>query len=67
MKMQAVRSSTIDVVGYDEETHKMRVSFRDDQKPKEFCHVPEHIFNAFMNARSKNRFYKRNIQDTFPC
>ena len=66
MKMQAVRSSTIDVVGYDEQSHKMRVSFRHD-KPKEFCHVPEQTFNAFINARSKNRFYRRHIQDAFPC
>ena len=67
MKMQAVRSSKIDVVGYDEQTHKMRVSFRHDEKPKEFCHVPEQVFNAFVNARSKNRYYKRNIEDAFPC
>jgi len=67
MKMQAVRSSTIDVVGYDEQTHTMRVSFRNDEKPQEFCHVPENIFNAFLHARSKNRFYKRNIRDVFPC
>lgn len=66
MKMLAVRSSTIDVVGYDEQTHKMRVAFR-DQQAKEFCHVPEQTFNAFINARSKNRFYKRHIQDAYPC
>ena len=66
MIMQEVKSSLIDVVGYDEQTHKMRVSFK-DEKPKEFCHVPEQIFHAFINARSKNRFYKRHIQDYFPC
>lgn len=66
MIMQEVKSSLIDVVGYDEQTHKMRVSFRQD-KPKEFCHVPEQIFQAFINARSKNRFYRRHIQDYFPC
>ena len=66
MIMQEVKSSLIDIVGYDEQTHKMRVSFRQD-KPKEFCHVPEQIFQAFINARSKNRFYRRHIQDFFPC
>lgn len=66
MKMQPVKSSTIDVVGYDEQTHKMRVSFRDNIA-REFCHVPEQTFNAFINARSKNRFYKRHIQDAYPC
>lgn len=66
MKMQAVKSSTIAVVGYDELTHKLRVSFRND-KPKDFCHVPEQTFQAFLNARSKNRFYKRHILACFPC
>jgi len=66
MKMQVVKSSTIDVVGYDEQNHKLRVSFRND-KPLDFCHVPEQTFHAFINARSKNRFYKRHIQGCFPC
>lgn len=66
MKIQPVKSSTIDVVGYDENTHKLRVSFRND-KPQEFCHVPEQTFEAFINARSKNRFFKRHIQNAFPC
>ena len=66
MKIQTVKSNAIDVVGYDDQTHKLRVSFRHD-KPKEFCHVPEKMFNDFINARSKNRFYKRHIQDSFPC
>ncbi len=66
MKMQAVKSSKISLIGYDEKTHKMRVSFRKD-KPADFCYVPEDIFSAFVNARSKNRFYKRHIQNHFPC
>ena len=66
MQMQPVKSSTIDVIGYDEQTHKLRVSFR-KEKSQDFCHVPEHVFTAFINARSKNRFYKRHIQDYFPC
>jgi len=66
MKMQAVRSSQIDVIGYDEQKHTMRVSFK-QEKPRDFCHVPEQIFAAFINARSKNRFYKRHIEDSFPC
>lgn len=66
MKMHPVKSSTIDIVGYDEQTHKMRIAFRDNQA-KEFCHVPEQTFEAFINARSKNRFYKRHIQDAYPC
>lgn len=66
MNMQSVKSSKIDVIGYDEETHKMRVSFREG-KLRDFCHVPEEIFAAFLNARSKNRFYKRHIEGCFPC
>jgi len=66
MKMQPVRSSKIYLIGYDEKTHKMRVSFRQN-KIAEFCYVPKDVFSAFLNARSKNRFYKRHIQNSFPC
>jgi len=66
MKMHPVESSKIDVIGYDEQTHKLRVSFR-EEKPRDFCHVPKNTFTAFLNARSKNRFFKRNIEDSFPC
>lgn len=66
MQMQSVKSSTIDVVGYDEQTHKLRVSFK-DQQARDFCHVPEDLFTAFLKARSKNRFYKRHLRDFFPC
>ena len=66
MKMHPVKSSKIDVICYDEQTHKLRVSFR-EEKPRDFCHVPENTFTAFLNARSKNRFFKRNIEDSFPC
>jgi len=64
--MQPVRSSKINLIGYDEITHKMRVAFRQN-KPAEFCYVPEDVFSAFLHARSKNRFYKRHIQNQFPC
>ncbi len=66
MKMHPVKSSTIDVVGYDEHTHKLRVAFKHD-RPADFCHVPEQIFQAFINARSKERFFKRHILGAFPC
>jgi len=66
MQMQSVKSSTIDVIGYDEQTHKLRVSFRDRQA-QDFCHVPEQLFTEFLNARSKNRFYRRHLKDSFPC
>lgn len=64
MKMQPVRSSKINLIGYDEKTHKMRVSFHQN-KATDFFHVPEDIFFAFLNARSKNRFFKRHIQNNF--
>jgi len=66
MDMQAVKSSKISLIGYDKQTHKMRVSFREN-KLVDFCSVPEDIFSAFLNSRSKNRFYKRHIQNDYPC
>jgi hypothetical protein len=66
MRIHAVKSATIDVIGYDEHSHKLRVSFKDD-RPRDFCHVPEDTVKAFINARSKNRFFKRHIRDAYPC
>lgn len=67
MQMQLVKSNTIDVIGYDETTHHLRVSFKKVDKCLDFCHVPEHIFTEFLNSRSKNRYFKRHIQGLFPC
>jgi len=58
MKMHPVKSSKIDVICYDEQTHKLR--FPSEKKSPV-------TFTAFLNARSKNRFFKRNIEDFFPC
>jgi len=66
MKIHPVKSSKVDVICFDEQTHKLRVSFR-EEKPRDFCHLPENTFTACLNARSKNRFFKRNIEDSFPC
>lgn len=66
MRMQAIKSSTIDVVGYDQDTHKLRVTFK-DQPPQDFCHVPEQLFQQFLNSRSKTRFLRRHLQNAFPC
>lgn len=66
MKMQQVKSNTIEVVGYDEQTHRLRVTFK-KEKAREFCHVPEQTFKAFVNSRSKYRFFRRHIEDQFPC
>lgn len=66
MEMQPVKSDTIATIGYDEQTHMLRVGFK-HEKTREFCHVPEQTYKAFINARSKNRFYRRHIQNSFPC
>ncbi|MBS3963120.1 MAG: KTSC domain-containing protein [Methylomonas sp.] len=65
MQMLSVRSETIDVIGYDAHNHRLRVCFR-HAKPQDFCHVPAELFQAFLNARSKSRFFRRHIQDCFP-
>lgn len=66
MKMQPVKSSKINLIGYDKQLHKMRVSFRKN-KPVDFCFVPEDIFSAFLKSRSKNRFYKWHIENEYQC
>ena len=45
MNMHPVKSSEINMIGYDEQTHKMRVSFR-RKKPIDYCYVPNDVFSV---------------------
>ena len=65
MNMYSVKSSLIETIGYDDVMHKLRVCFH-NAKPQNFSHVPKEVFLAFLNARSKNRFYKRHIETCYP-
>ncbi len=45
MNMHPVKSSEINMIGYDEQTHKMRVSFR-RKKSIDYCYVPNDVFSV---------------------
>jgi hypothetical protein len=62
-----VRSSAIRKIGYDASTSRMYIDFEDSDPYYTFCRVPEHVFRAFINARSVGRYYHQYIKDRYDC
>jgi hypothetical protein len=61
MDRQAIVSSTIAAVGYDENTGTLEVEFSDG-KVYEYQGVPKDVYEAFMNSDSKGRFFAAQIR-----
>jgi len=66
MYMTYVRSRAITAIGYDPQTKRLRIKFKQGSIYN-FCNVPEHVFNGLMNAASKGTFYNDHIRDLYPC
>ena len=67
MNMINVDSSAIQSIGYDAQTKVMQVKFHKNPKTYNFCNVPPHIFNSFLNAPSKGTFYDTYIKGNYQC
>ena len=65
MLMQAVTSSVIDAVGYDEDRSWLLVKFSSGRLYR-YRGVPEPEFDALIQANSVGRYYNRHIRDAFP-
>lgn len=65
MQRLEVDSSSIDTVGYDEETQILEIEFR--VGVYQYEDVPEYIYHDFMNADSKGRFFHENIKYEYFC
>lgn len=66
MEMIRVASTAIISVGYDPESRKMRIRFKQG-RAYSFCNVPQHVFDKFLSASSKGRYYDRYIKDRYRC
>jgi len=65
MEMQFVDSSNIERIGYDPETHTLRIEFKSN-RTYDYSGVPEHIFQELRSASSVGGYHARNIKNSFP-
>jgi len=66
MEMHSVNSRAISAIGYDKETRRMKITFKQG-KTYDFCGVPEHIFQGLLSASSKGTYYNDHIRDRYQC
>lgn len=66
MQMIPVRSSAIEAVGYDPDTRRMRISFKQG-RTYDFCGVPPDVYQGLMSAGSIGSYYDRIIRDRYQC
>lgn len=62
--MKAVESSTIDKIGYDAAGEKLTISF-DSGETYNYLKVPEKTYKGLMKAKSKGKYFHKNIKDQF--
>lgn len=66
MERVAVQSKDIAIVGYDSETQKMEIAFRQGGV---YCYsgVPAEIHKNLMSASSHGTYFNQNIKDRYAC
>jgi hypothetical protein len=64
VRMRPVKSSAIDAVGYDAERCLLHVRFRHTGLYT-YRDVPPDVFEAFLAASSKGRFYNQYVRSAF--
>ena len=65
MKLQAVESSMIEAVGYDETTSNLEVIFNSG-KTYRYFEVPKTVYLELMESDSKGSYMLSNVIDCFP-
>lgn len=66
MDMLRVNSSAISAVGYDSNTSRMKITFKQG-RTYDFCRVPSQIHKGLMEAASKGSYFDRYIKDKYQC
>ena len=66
MDMIRVRSRAIIAIGYDPDTSRMKIAFTKG-KTYTYCRVPHELFEAFLKASSKGKFYSKYIKGRYQC
>ena len=64
--MPYVQSSALEKVTYDEDTHTLRATFRDNHRTFIYDDVPQELYDALIFSASLGRFFNAHIRDHFP-
>lgn len=64
-RRQAVASTAIRSIGYDEDLRDLDVEFRRSGAVYRYFEVTGTINTRFMNAASKGRFFNRNVRNVY--
>lgn len=65
IEMQSVTSSLIDKIGYDAEAQTMVVQMNNSLDVYEYHNVSQSVFDAFLAADSKGRYFVENIKGQY--
>lgn len=64
--MIPVSSSAISHMGYDPIAAQMAICFKQGNTYN-FCRVPGYVFDAFLSAPSKGKYYTKYIRGRYQC
>lgn len=64
-KMHGVESTSIEAIGYDEQTHELYVSFRESGRTYAYWEVERDVFEEFLGAASKGNYFNREIKGAY--
>lgn len=65
MTMVPVSSSNLEAVGYDENSHTLRITF--NSGTYDYFGVPSHIHQGLMSAGSKGSYHAAYIKNSYSC
>lgn len=65
MKRQAVVSSNLRSVGYDEATHTLEIEFQNGRVYR-YIEVPREVYEGLMGADSLGRYFNEYVRDAYP-
>jgi hypothetical protein len=66
MRLIEVESSLIYAIGYDVGTKVLEVVLKNEQT-YQYDGVPPEVYEMFMRAESKGKFFGENVRDVYPC
>jgi hypothetical protein len=67
MELQSVKSSNIVSVGYDPDTHTLRIDYKGKDEPAkyEYDEVPKDVYDGLMASKSKGAYAFEHIRGRF--
>lgn len=64
MEMQAVSSSNIAAIGYDEEKKVLRIEFNSG-RVYDYAEVPKRVYDGLLRADSVGRYFHVHVKDQY--